>query len=251
MTLEQWERRTEWPLTALSLIFFVLYAWQILAQPTGVWNQAADWAMNGMWALFAADYLIGLVLAKDRWTYAKSHMLDLAVCVLPMIRPLRLLRVLTALNALHRTGGMALRGRIAVYVTGSVTMILLIGALSVLDAERHAAGSNIKSFGDAIWWAFTTITTVGYGDRYPVTTTGRVIAVLLMIGGIAMLGIITGSLASWIVDMIGAEDQKSSQITRHQIENVTNDLADIKATLRTLQKDTQEAAPNHNSERKL
>ncbi len=207
--------------------------------------------MNGMWALFAADYLIGLLLAKDRWTYAKGHMLDLAVCVLPMIRPLRLLRVLTALNALHRTGGMALRGRIAVYVTGSVTMILLIGALSVLDAERHAAGSNIKSFGDALWWAFTTITTVGYGDRYPVTTTGRIIAVLLMIGGIAMLGIITGSLASWIVDMIGAEDQKSSQITRRQIENVTNDLADIKATLRTLQKDTQEAAPNHNSERKL
>ncbi|MCI1220177.1 MAG: hypothetical protein LKF99_06580 [Bifidobacterium sp.] len=100
MTLEQWERRTEWPLTALSLIFFALYAWQILAQPDGVWNKAADWTMNGMWAMFAADYLIGLVLAKDRWTYAKGHVLDLAVCILPMIRPLRLLRVLTALNAL-------------------------------------------------------------------------------------------------------------------------------------------------------
>jgi voltage-gated potassium channel len=250
MTLEQWERRTEWPLTVLSLIFFVLYAWQILAQPTGMWNKAADWAMNGMWALFAADYLVGLVLAKDRWAYIKSHVLDLAVCVLPMIRPLRLLRVLTALNALHRTGGMALRGRIAVYVTGSVTMILLIGSLSVLDAERHAAGSNIRSFGDAIWWAFTTITTVGYGDRYPVTTTGRVIAVLLMIGGIAMLGIVTGSLASWIVDMISAEDQKSNQITRQQIEDVARSLEDITTTLRTLQKDTQKAALNHNNERK-
>jgi voltage-gated potassium channel len=138
-----------------------------------------------------------------------------------------------------------------VYVTGSVTMILLIGSLSVLDAERYAAGSNIRSFGDALWWAFTTITTVGYGDRYPVTTTGRIIAVLLMIGGIAMLGIITGSLASWIVDMIGAEDQKSNQITRHQIDGVANDLADIKATLRTLQtsNDIQETAPNHNRKR--
>jgi voltage-gated potassium channel len=66
MTLEKWERRTEWPLTSLSLIFFVLYAWQILAQPAGAWNRAADWAMNGMWALFAADYLIGLLLAKNR-----------------------------------------------------------------------------------------------------------------------------------------------------------------------------------------
>ena len=62
-----------------------------------------------------------------------------------------------------------------------------MAALGVLDAERASPDANIVTFGDAIWWAFVTITTVGYGDYYPVTTPGRVVAVLLMAGGVAVL----------------------------------------------------------------
>lgn len=71
-----------------------------------------------------------------------------------------------------------------------------------LDAEQAAPGANIKTPGDALWWAATTVTTVGYGDRYPVTTQGRLIAVALMVVGIAMVGAITASVAAWLVSQV-------------------------------------------------
>ncbi len=68
----------------------------------------------------------------------------------------------------------------------------------MLDAERHAENASITTFRDALWWTLTTMSTVGYGDRYPVTAEGRLVAGLLMVGGIALLGVITGTIASWL-----------------------------------------------------
>ena len=86
-----------------------------------------------------------------------------------------------------------------------------LGALSILDAERDAPGATISSFGDAVWWAWATVTTVGYGDRYPVTTEGRAIAAVLMLCGIALLGLVTASLASFLVDRYQDEDEEEDQ----------------------------------------
>ena len=224
MTLERWERVTEWPLTGLSILFLTVYAWQILAEPTGTWNTASTWTMNVLWVLFAVDYAVSLVLARHRWRWFTHHLFDLAVVLLPMIRPLRVLRVLTALNALHRTSGMALRGRIVVYVSASVVLLILIGSLAVLDAERHAPGATITTFPRALWWTFVTITTVGYGDYSPVTPTGRLIAMGVMLAGIALIGVVTATLASWIVDHVSAEEQKSTRITRNQIDELNTRL---------------------------
>jgi voltage-gated potassium channel len=77
-----------------------------------------------------------------------------------------------------------------------------LGAVAVLDAEQNAPGANITSFGDALWWACTTVTTVGYGDRYPVTTEGRMIAVVLMVVGIGVVGAVTASVAAWMVSRV-------------------------------------------------
>ncbi|RBP98496.1 hypothetical protein CRD60_01115 [Bifidobacterium aemilianum] len=84
--------------------------------------------------MFAVDYLVPTLLAPRKWDWFKRHLFDLAVVQLPMIRPILVLRVLTALNALRRTGGIALRGRIVMYVAASVVMLVLIGALAVMDA---------------------------------------------------------------------------------------------------------------------
>jgi len=86
-----------------------------------------------------------------------------------------------------------------------------LGAIAVLDAEQDAADSNITTFGDALWWACTTVTTVGYGDRYPVTLEGRAVAVVLMIVGIGVVGAVTASVATWLmnraqVEREGADD---------------------------------------------
>ena len=82
--------------------------------------------------------------------------------------------------------------------------MVFVTALAMLDAERGVHDANITSFPDAMWWGGTTITTVGYGDRYPVTGEGRLVAVALMLTGIALLGVITAALASWFVERIGA-----------------------------------------------
>ena len=72
----------------------------------------------------------------------------------------------------------------------------------VYNAERQAPGSNIHTLGDSLWWAATTVTTVGYGDRYPVTGTGRVMAVMLMLTGIALVGVVTAAVASYFVNLV-------------------------------------------------
>jgi voltage-gated potassium channel len=77
-----------------------------------------------------------------------------------------------------------------------------------LDAERSSRDANISDFGDAIWWAVSTMTTVGYGDHYPVTPVGRLVAFGLMIGGIALLGTVTATLASWLVETVAAEKSR-------------------------------------------
>lgn len=234
MTLKQWVKITEWPLTGLSLIFMAVYAWQILRQPTGLADQVSTWTMNGLWLLFATDYAVSVWLASDKWTWFKRHLFDFAVVVLPMIRPLRALRVLTALNALHRAGGVALRGRIAMYVTATVTILVFTGSLAVLDAERYAPHATITTFPKALWWTFVTITTVGYGDYAPVTPTGRTIAFAIMLAGIALIGVVTATLAAWIVDEVSAEDRKNTEISREQIDRLDERLSNIESTLSSL-----------------
>lgn len=107
---------------------------------------------------------------------------------------MRLLRLVAVLNVLNRTGGMAVRGRITLYTCCSVTLLMYIGALAELDVERGVPGASITDFGEAIWWSFVTVTTVGYGDLSPVTWQGRCIAIGLMITGVALIGIVTATL---------------------------------------------------------
>lgn len=98
-----------------------------------------------------------------------------------------------------RTGESCRGSRQARRLAATSALLVFVGAVVMLDVEREAEGANITTPADAFWWACTTITTVGYGDRYPVTNVGRVIAVLLMIVGIALLGVLTASIAAWFV----------------------------------------------------
>jgi voltage-gated potassium channel len=90
---------------------------------------------------------------------------------------------------------------ITLKVALSAAFISYIAAIQITLSERTVEGSNIKTFSDGLWWAVTTVTTVGYGDRYPTTTEGRLLAVLLMVTGISLVGVITASVAAWFVKL--------------------------------------------------
>ena len=196
----------DWPLTIAAMLFLGVYAWPILDPgiPTSLARtcEVTGWAV---WALFAVDYVARVRAADDKVAWVVRHPFELLVLVLPMFRPLRVLRLVTLLRVLNRTAAGNLRGRVALYVSAGSSLIAFVAALAVLEAERGSEDASITTFGDAMWWACTTMTTVGYGDRYPVTTLGRFVGVGLMIGGIALLGTVTATLASWLVEAVQEE----------------------------------------------
>ncbi len=222
-----WERRAEWPLTAVALVFLAAYAWPILHPGLhDPWRSGAEVATTVAWAVFAIDYLVRLALADGRWRFVRRHPLDLALVLLPVLRPLRLLRLVTVLSVLQRHVGETLRGRVVVYTVGATSLLSFVAALAVLDAERQGGNPNITTFGDALWWALTTMTTVGYGDRYPTTSEGRLVAAGLMVCGIALLGVVTATLASWFVQRVAAEEGTAAP---PPIEQVAQLVAEIQA----------------------
>ena len=160
-----------------------------------------------------------------------THWYEVAVIVLPMLRPLRLLRVVTLLGALQRSVGSAIRGQVIAYAAGSTTVLLVVSSLAMLGAERGASGSSIESYGEALWWSAVTVTTVGYGDYSPVTVVGRAIAVGLMIAGIALLGVVTATLASWIVERVSEQDDANQAATRAQVAELARELAALRREL--------------------
>ncbi len=204
--VESWERRTEIPLLLLAIAFLVAYAWPIL-DPSLDRDLASvltrlSWTV---WGVFVFDLLTRLALAENRLEYARQHWYDVALVTLPRLRPLRLLRLLALARILNRTATRSLAGRVTLYVVGTAIGACGLGALAVLDAERNAPGSNITQFGDALWWSTTTVTTVGYGDFFPVTTAGRLIAVALMLVGIALIGSVTAAVAAWFIGHVTSQ----------------------------------------------
>lgn len=231
MTLSKWERVTEWPMTALALVFVFAYSWEVIAR-THI--PLCEKTINGIWVLFIIDYVVSISLARNKKAWLKNNLIMLMSIVLPMFRPLRLLRLVAVLNVLNRTSGMAVRGRITMYVCGSAVLLIYIGSLAILDAERLAPNATITDFGKALWWSFVTVTTVGYGDLSPVTWQGKCIAVGLMITGIALIGVVTATLASWIVDSVDSETTKRAKKSDTEIKQLQDSVMRLSETVSQL-----------------
>lgn len=226
---EQWTRRTEYPLAALAVLFLGAYAWPILQPTLSHWLvQLCAIVVYVSWAMFGVDYVGRFMLAEKKRTFVWHNLLDLASIALPVLRPLRLLRLVALIRVLNRKATSSLQGRVAIYVASSAVLIVFVAALAVLDAERGRPRANINSFGDALWWAVTTVTTVGYGDRYPVTLAGRFVAGGLMLGGIALLGTVTGSIANWLIGRVrDAEATAEARLNRH-LDELRTEIAELK-----------------------
>jgi voltage-gated potassium channel len=224
----RWTRRTEYPLAAAAAVFLAAYAIPILdptlSHPA---RTACTLIVYVVWALFAVDYIARFVAAPRKGHFFVRNLLDFASIALPVLRPLRLLRLVALVRILNRKATASLHGRVAVYVGFSAVLIIFVAALAILDAERGKAHSNINGFGDALWWAASTVMTVGYGDRYPVTTTGRLVGVGLMIAGITLLGVVTASIASWLINRVRDVEDDAVRHADRRFDELQGQIRDL------------------------
>jgi voltage-gated potassium channel len=154
----------------------------------------------------------------------KTHKLDLAMVALPMLRPLRVLRLLrlaragTVLSVGLKRARALLTHHNLHFVLLSVAVIVFVAAGLEVAFEVNAKGSNIHGFADALWWAVVTVTTVGYGDKFPVTAAGRGVAVVLMLVAIGLIGVLTATVASFFVGEKADEEQAALDQRLDRIE---------------------------------
>ena len=196
-----WERWSTIPLAILALLYLGLYSEEVLGHLPPILFFDFVLISDVIWGIFIVDFLARFILTRDKIRFLKSNAIELASLILPFFRAFRMFRVVIALGFLSRVGK-TLSARINIYVGLILPLLIYVCALGVYDAEHKAPGANITNFGDAIWWAFVTIGTIGYGDYYPVTVEGRVIAVLLMIAGLAFVSVITVSVATMFLNRL-------------------------------------------------
>ena len=156
--------------------------------------------------IFVLDLSRRLVVARDRKAYlTKGHGWIDVLAAFPILRILRVLRIVRMVRTMGRLGGplTAFKAFFSNRAAGGLLSVLLVavlvlefGSLAILYAEDGASGSNIHSASDAIWYLLVTMSTVGYGDLYPVTDSGRLIGGLIIVVGVGVFGTLTGFLAN-------------------------------------------------------
>jgi voltage-gated potassium channel len=246
-----WQDRAEWPLAALALVYLAVYTVQVLGHGMdATWRSAVNDLLWTVWALFAVEFLVRVVLARRHVRYVWRHSADVAMIALPMLRPLRILRVLMLMRMLNRRMADSLRGRVVVYGTFTAVLLIFCASLAVLQAERGHPGANIESFWDAIWWSVVTMCTVGYGDRFPVTVEGRCIGIGLMVAGVGLFGVVTASFAAWLVDQLRDEEAANQQATRADLIALREQLTRIEQRLAALDPKAEPTAASAKPPRK-
>ena len=192
------------PMLGLAIAFVVILALPYIATLNDSTLAALDAVGWMIWAAFAVELAVNTYLAPRRLRYLRDHWIDVAIVVLPFLRLLRVARAARALRLVTLLGRAATTAR-AILRTHGLQNVLVAGLVLVLVSAaattffERGSGGTIASYPDALWWAATTITTVGYGDTFPVTGAGRGVGVFLMVLGISLFGTITASVAAFFV----------------------------------------------------
>ncbi len=188
-----YDRWSSVPIFVGSMIWIVAITFQLNPNLNPVYNVEGIVLQGIVFFIFLGDLIVRFVLTKERSGFVKKNWILFIALFIP---PLRIIFLLVALRRMAR-GESNLATQIGLATVYSVSTVVFIGALFTLTAEIDAPKATITSYGDSVWWAFVTVTTVGYGDYTPVTTTGRSIAVVIMFTGAAAVGALTAALVSW------------------------------------------------------
>lgn len=193
-----WSRISTLPMAILGVLYLILYSVQVVNLDNIVIYGYLEYLSTAIWIIFAIDLVIRFISRESIGTFLKANWLEIAAVVIPFLRMLRVFRVLVAIRGLKPY----VQSRLA--ATGAYLFMLIplawfIGAISVLEAEHSNPRASITDLPNALWWSLATITTVGYGELYPGTLEGKVVAAILMISGIALFSAGAGMFASWIM----------------------------------------------------
>ncbi|MFL5733158.1 MAG: potassium channel family protein [Chloroflexia bacterium] len=193
-----------------------------------------DWFI---YACFAADFAIKIFLAPSKLRHIRENWIDVLVLALPLLRPLRLVRGVRLLRLLRLARLLVIVGEIVSKVRGIltgrglhwvmlVTLGVIAGSAGLVTVFERGEGGNIRDFPAALWWAVTTVTTVGYGDTVPVSPEGRGVAVFLMVTGIAFFGVLTANVAAYFVE---SKESGANEELQRKLDQVLERLAAIEA----------------------
>lgn len=225
--LDVYMRRVSPLLSILALVYLATFSIQaIWYYPDATWFQYMNIFGNLLWLLFVIDLVFRFSLSTDKRHFFKKNLVDTITVVVPQFRAIRALRAFTSGGFISKKSGLISGGGLTSALLAAL-IVVWVGSLMVLNAERSAANAEIKSAGDAVWWGFETVTTVGYGDFVPVTWTGRGLAVLVMLVGISVLGVVTASLSAALV--------KTAHKSTDRVDEVLTELAQLKEMVARLE----------------
>jgi voltage-gated potassium channel len=230
--LEKFFDKVEIPYMILGFGYLGIFTTQVVAQPPQDVYNGLELVSDVIYWIFAVDVLLRAIYLGKKlftiagfFTFVKQNWLGLGSLLLPAFRSLRVLRVMLVLRGLSPF--MTNRAsKVGLVVGVTLPLLLFTSAVSILEAERGVEGANIHTFGDALWWALASVTTVGYGDRFPVTEDGRFIATLLMLVGIGLFSSLTALLAAWVLgENQKKEEAKLEAAVQHELEKIEKVVA--------------------------
>lgn len=226
--LAAWEERSSRPMFVASVLYLLAFAAPIMSTRI---QEPYDAYLNIiqmiLWGLFAADYCIRLYLAPRRLYFITHNLMNLAIVLLPAWR------IVSFLAMIHLTTNRQYKrlSELAVKLFGYTAIFIIMFALAIYSVESSEPGAMIRDLPTAYWWTFTTLATVGYGDVYPVTGIGRVIAVVVMLYGVGMVAVATGALASWIIEKIGGREEQEYPATKADVDDLRQEISELRALL--------------------
>jgi len=194
----KWEENSNIPMAFLGLLYLGIYTAQVLNRANSALVDQLEVVSIVLWIIFAADVLFRLIFSRNIKTFIRSNWLEILALTLPFLRVLRVFRVVIGLRGIKGF----VQNRVnatAAYVLMLVPLTWFTGGIAVLDAESSNPEAIITTLREALWWSLATITTVGYGDKYPTTIEGELVAAVLMVTGIALFSAGAGMFASWIL----------------------------------------------------
>lgn len=232
------ERVTKYPMALLGIAWLVIAIIILTDDLRGSSSVLLVGTLYVLWVILLLEYLVRLVVTPKRRGYLKRRWVEPLTVVMPPFQGWHIVGI-EKMSLLFHEGALRAEAilkhhslfRVLIAAAGT----LILGAWLVLLFEENANGSNIHSYPDALWWAIVTVTTVGYGDRFPVTGGGRTVAVILMLVGIGLIGVLTATVASVFIkehtDANKEEFQKGHADLGQQLSVISDRLADVERRL--------------------